>query len=141
MAIPAWLQAHLENIGQANPDGVSRAARATRCRQCRAHILTALDGDVAAMPTRVTNQEIDEMGEFLAISLGIPTYTLRRAGHATKGAVWHIDGRNQSEIKGPRRYAVMAQHQCGVHLPPAVRPVLPDAAPTRAPADPMTPPF
>jgi hypothetical protein len=141
MAIPAWVQAHLEAIGQANPDGVSRAARATRCRLCRAHVLTALDGDVAAMPTRVTNQEIDEMGEFLALSLGIPTYTLRRAGGSAQGPVWHIDGRNQSEIRGPRKYAVMAQHRCGVNIPPAVTPILADAPPIPELIDPTVPPF
>lgn len=75
--IPAWLQRLLE---AKNPDGITRAVRATYCRGCGAHVMRGLDADVAALPTVVDPTPLDPLGEALALLANRPTYSLRWVG-------------------------------------------------------------
>jgi hypothetical protein len=134
VTLPAWLIAHLDATGRANPDGVTRAARAASCPRCHAATLAGLDGDLAAMPARVNDYEIDETGEFLALAQGIPTYSL-----TLRGGVWHIDGRSLADVRAGRCAPLFAAHRCGMDLPNAREPMLTRQR-SHAPT-PIDPPF
>lgn len=121
--LPDWLVAHLSEVGQANPDGIRRAARYSRCGRCGRWVLRGLDGDVAAMPIVADPHEIDRHGEMVAILLGLRTFMLTR-GKSGKGSAWNLDARDEWEIAAGQRTPLVAEHRCGIAVPPATRPWL-----------------
>jgi hypothetical protein len=135
---PRWLTQHLEATGGANPDGVNRSARITRCKDCGHRIIIGLDADKAALPVKADNLEIDELGEALAVISGLTTYALTMRTVSGQFA-WQLDARTVEAIRGGRSHAVVPQHRCGTHLPPAEKPLI---SPHRnaTPAD-AEPPF
>jgi hypothetical protein len=107
--IATWLQEHLENCGRWDTDGVSRAARARRCRSCRQYVLTGLDADRCALPVAVDPDALSARGEAIAILAGKSTYSLRWLSNRLE-----LDRRNRWEIAGAsRRLDVLAGHLCG----------------------------
>lgn len=135
-----WLIAHLQAIGAHNPDGVSRAARPTRCPDCRRHVLRGLDDDRCAGVAVVDPHDIDHLGEFLALRIGLHTYSLRRGTNSTGKAQWNIDPRYPAEIRAGQEYPVLAQHRCGMAIPPAATSRL-TPPPTRPAITDDQPPF
>ena len=118
--IPAWLRRQLEAAGRLDSDGVTRGARTQPCpRKCGATVLAGLDADVCALTAFTDPQPISPLGEAAAVLDGRDTYD-----------VWgrfgvELDHRDATRIAGPRRWPVVAAHQCGA--PPL-------------PADPTVPP-
>lgn len=137
--LPAWLQAHLEAVGVANKDGVARGARLTRCSQCGRAVLSGLDGDVAGFPAVCDPTEIDTHGELVALALNLRTYTLTRATKSNGKSTWNLDPRDQWGIRAGQRTALVAQHRCGIAIPPAAVSRLPAWLNPRPIDD--TPPF
>ena len=123
--LPAWLLAHLEATGRHNTDGIARAARYQRCVDCRRAVLTGLDADRAALPAECDPTEIDTRGELVALALGLRTYTLTRATNSSGKTAWNLDRRDQWQIRAGQRTAIVAQHRCGIAIPPAARSHLP----------------
>ena len=121
--LPEWLVASLSARGLHDAEGVRRAARLTRCDECRRPVLAGLDGDLAAMPVQCEPHEIDVQGETLALILGLRTYTLTRKIRA-KGLGWNLDLRDRWAIESGQRTALLAQHRCDVAIPPTQRPFL-----------------
>lgn len=117
--LPDWLVAHLADTGRGNPDGISRAARLSRCDQCRRPVLAGLDGDLAAGAVSCDPNEIDTTGELLALALNLRTYTLTRATTSSGKATWNIDRRYPEAIRAGQRTALVAEHRCGIAIPPA----------------------
>lgn len=109
--IPAWLLAR--------SGGQLRTAGITQCPRCSAPVLRGLDAEKCALPVRVDVSSVDEMGEAIALLQGRATYDL--VGGAQKKELEH---RYEWHIRNPRRYPVLAAHQCGSPLP---------AIPARAP--------
>lgn len=137
--LPAWLVAHLQAVGRHNPDGAARAARHRRCTRCTRPILAGLDGDRAAMTVECDPTEIDTTGELLALALNLRTYTLTRATNSSGKATWNIDPRDRWQIRAGQRTALVAEHRCGIAIPPAAHSRLP-AWMTPRPAS-SAPPF
>lgn len=108
--IPTWLQHHLEARGLWDIDGVTRAARARRCRTCRKYVLAGLDSDRCALPVAVDPDPLSALGEAAALIAGRATYALRFWSGRLE-----LDHRNQYEIRagGDRRRDVLADHLCG----------------------------
>lgn len=125
--IPTWLQRHLEEAGRWNVDGIGRHLSAGRCARCRQQVLRGLDDDVAGLPVVCDPGPVDELGEFLALAAGRPTYTLSR-----RGGRWLIDPRDRYRIAARRQDVVLAAHACGSAPLPA--------APTRTPQGAVTTP-
>lgn len=109
MTMPAWLQRHLEDRGLWDTDGVSRAARARRCRDCRRYVLTGLDADRCALPVAVDPDPLSVLGEATAILAGKTTFALRFLSGRLE-----LDHRGHFELRSPpRRLDVLAGHACG----------------------------
>jgi len=110
--IPAWLQRHLEDRGLWDVDGVTRAARARRCRTCRQYVLAGLDADRCALPVAVDPDPLSRLGEAAALIGGRTTYSLRFLSGRLE-----LDHRGQFEIRGEAgseiRHDVLAGHVCG----------------------------
>lgn len=137
--LPDWLRAHLANIGADNPDGVTRSARLGTCRDCGRRVIRGLDDDRCAMAATADPHEIDAAGEYLALRIGLATYSLRRTTSASGKAAWNIDPRTRWVIEGGKPGAVVAQHRCGIAIPPAAQSRLPAWHAPRPAAD--HPPF
>lgn len=133
--IPGWLQEHLRAIGADNPDGITRAARLSRCPLCTAEVLRGLDGDLAAMPAVTDTAEIDEFGEYLALIAGRTTYNLAR-----HGGRWELNGRGFSQLRRERKAAVVPAHRCGAKIPPTNNPWFKEEKEMQ-PVDSIVPPF
>lgn len=112
--IPAWLQRHLEQTDRWDADGIRRAASNSRCRDCRAPILTGLDADRVALVARCDPQPVSPIGEVIALATGRPTYNLSY----TAGRL-QIDHRDQWRIASRHRDRghVLAEHRCHSPLP------------------------
>jgi hypothetical protein len=123
-SLPEWLRAHLTDIGADNPDGIARGARMSTCPSCGRRVLRGLDDDRCAMVATADPHEIDEVGEYLALRIGLLTYSLRRATNSSGKATWNLDPRTQWAIAGGRNAAVVAEHRCGMSIPPAAQPRL-----------------
>jgi hypothetical protein len=118
--LPDWLAAALQDAGQLDAPGTgTRRARLGRCPACRAQVLRGLDGERAAGLAVVNAEEIDTSGEFLALMLGLRTYTLTRGRSSTGAASWNLDPREPCGIRAGQRTALVAEHRCGVAIPPA----------------------
>lgn len=126
--LPTWLQQHLENIGAANTDGVSRGARLTRCADCSRRVLTGLDYEPCGGVVVCDPHEIDTNGELVALALGLRTYTLTRATTGSGKAAWNLDPRTQWSIAAGQRTPLVAQHRCGVAVPATAHPRIPPTA-------------
>lgn len=114
--IPPWLQAVLEAKGAANPDGISRRARAGHCRGCGRVVLRGLDDDVAAIPVATDPEPLNPLGEFLAIAIGRPTYNLAWRGQ------YELDPRDSWSIRERLagiygKAAVVVAHSCVDRMP------------------------
>lgn len=109
-----WMRSYLLSTGALNADGISRKARASRCSTCNRRTLTGLDADRAAGVAEVDSQEIDRIGEVLAVVRGLPTFTLRRIGGR-----WELDHRMPIEMHNERRWPVYPSHRCDVVYPEA----------------------
>lgn len=133
--IPTWLADHLRAIGADNPDGVTRAARIGSCRRCQADVIRGLDGDLAAWSATADVAEIDEYGEYLALLAHRMTYNLVRYSGR-----WELNGRGFSQLRHPRRSAVVPAHRCGARIPITTDPWLETKGETRSPAS-IDPPF
>lgn len=119
-----WLVGHLAELGLANADGIGRAARNGRCPQCRAAVVRGLDDERCGGVATADPHEIDAIGEYLALQLGLITYSLRNS-YSKKGArQWNLDPRYNWDIKAGTDAAILAQHRCGIQIPPAVSPKL-----------------
>lgn len=123
--LPGWLVANLIATGQHNPDGVSRGARLTRCTDCGRPVLAGLDGDTAAWAVKCDPHEIDTRGELIALALNLRTFTLTRATNSSGKAAWNLDPRDRWAIRNGQRTALVAQHRCGIAVPPATESRLP----------------
>lgn len=119
--LPAWLVAHLEDTGALT----GRAARHTRCTSCRRPVLSGIDGDRCGALAICDPTEIDANGELVAFALGLRTYTLTRARTSAGRAVWNLDPRHPWAIAAGITRPVVAQHRCGVAIPPAPRSLIP----------------
>lgn len=110
MVIAGWLRAHLEDRGLWDADGVSRAARARRCR-CREYVLAGLDSDRCALPVATDLDPLSARGEAVALIAGRTTYSLRFLSDRLE-----LDRRSHFEIRGGRtdRVDVLADHRCGL---------------------------
>lgn len=123
-----------------NADGVSRAARLDHCPDCGQRTLTGLDADRCGLAAKTDPTEIDALGEYLAIRLGIPTYNLT-PGYSGKGKRrWELSPRMLPHIEAPRRSAVVAAHRCGIRLPATTQP-FPQPTTTPRSARSAVPPF
>lgn len=138
--LPEWLVAHLTATGRYNADGVARSARLTRCPKCARVVLSGLDGDIAGFPVVCDPTEIDTNGELLALVLNLHTYTLTRAMTSSGKSTWNLDPREPCGIRAGQRTALVAQHRCGIAIPPTAVSRLPAWMSRRAP-DTDTPPF
>lgn len=107
-----WTRSFLLSTGALNADGISRKARASRCGTCNRRTLTGLDAERAAGVAVVDSQEIDRIGELLAVVRGLPTFTLRRIGGR-----WELDHRMPIEMHSDRPWPVYPAHRCDVVYP------------------------
>lgn len=113
------LLAVLAGVDLLDADGVHRGARADRCRDCRRPVLRGLDADRAALAAVVDPHEIDALGELIAKRIGLMTFNLS-PGYSSKGTRrWELSARMVCMIEAPRRAAVVAEHRCGLAIPPA----------------------
>lgn len=137
MSLPDWL---LRKLEADNPDGVTRAARLTRCPRCRTRTLTGIDDDTCGIAVTVTPIELDHYGEYIALCHGLRTYHLARRFNTSGTPRWELDWRATTHIASHhRRYPVVAGHRCGLHLPPAETSLLTAMKP--APVHHDEPPF
>lgn len=112
--IPTWLQHHLEDRGLWDSDGVTRAARARRCRTCREYVLAGLDSDRCALPVAVDPDPLTPLGESAALLAGKSTYSLKFWSGRLE-----LDHRGHYQIRGDvqrmrLRHDVVARHVCGM---------------------------
>lgn len=139
--LPGWLVAHLIATGHHNADGISRAARLTRCANCGRGVLLGLNGDRAGYPAKCDPHEIDTRGELVALALGLRTYMLTRSVNSAGKGIWNLDPRNPWAIRAGQRTALVAQHRCGIAIPPATESHLPAWLDRAARPAPDQPPF
>lgn len=139
--LPEWLIAHLQATGRHNADGVTRSARLTRCPKCSRAVLSGLDSDTAGFPVMCDPHEIDTNGELVALALNLRTYTLTRAMTSSGKSAWNLDPREACGIRAGQRTALVAQHRCGIAIPPAAVSHLPAWLTRRAQPVPADPPF
>lgn len=140
MTADEQLLAILATNGHHNADGIGRAARIDRCPDCRAHILVGLDADRCALAARVDPHEIDPVGEYLALRIGIPTYNLHQSFSPKGTKRWELAHRTNNHIEAPRRTPVMAAHRCGIRIPKTRAP-FPSPTLTPPTSTSPTPPF
>ena len=122
--VEPWVEEALRAKGIWNDDGVSRSARARRCKECAAVILVGLDGDRCGGVARVDLTPLTPLAEALAVStLDLMTYRLRwSVDH------YEIDPRWQWDTEGapaaPGTVDVLPAHRCGqpVSTLPLARP-------------------
>jgi hypothetical protein len=113
------LLAVLAQNGHYDADGVHRGARPDTCRDCRRPVLVGLDAERCAYAATTDPYEIDEIGELLAVRIGLRTYNLN-LGFSKKGKrQWTLDARTLTDLQTPRRTAVVAAHRCGLAIPAA----------------------
>lgn len=125
--IPAWLR-------HARAGDIHRAVALRLCPRCRAPILTGLDADRAALTARCDPTPLTQFGEAIALITGRTTYDLMPDGDRKT-----LNPRNEDHIKRPRKYPVIAAHQCGAS---SLTPFAEPAPPKRNPNDDDdTPPF
>lgn len=104
------LQAHLEQIGRADTDGVRRAARYTRCA-CGRPVLVGLDSDVAGLPVTADVADLDRPAELAALLDERTTFTVLELPGRLVLAPRHVE-----VIRAPRQLRpVVAAHRC--HTP------------------------
>ena len=106
----------------------TRHLRATRCRQCRAPVLTGLNDVVCAFMVAIDPAPISAIGEVLATLAGRQTMTLDLSTglHLTRRGGHQITARPA----GTRGIDVYVEHLCGA----APLPSLPTAFPPRTTA-------
>ena len=111
-----WLVRHLETTGAMAPGGIMRGARVQRCRKCGAPTFQGLDADVMAATAITDLAPLDALGEVVALTGGLETYSLRFLGGR-----YELDYRDVEEIRayppGTANIDVVAQHRCGVRIP------------------------
>lgn len=116
----------------------SRAAKPALCRACGRLVLRGLDGDRCALLVECDPHEIDTTGELLALMLNLRTYTLTRSPITSAATGWALDPRYPTAIRRGQRTALVAQHRCGIAIPPTTHkridlfdqpPALPEHAP------------
>lgn len=120
MTIPAWLNRHLEAIGQANTDGISRTAKARRCPRCKTVILAGLDAPRCAFAVRVDPHPLDANAELASLLIGRPTYRATAVGpnyELDHRAWWNLRHSPPSDD-----VLVLAAHRCGQPLSAAPMP-------------------
>lgn len=138
--LPGWLVAHLTATGRHNADGIARGARLTRCPECGRGVLAGLDGDIAGFPVMCDPHEIDTYGELVALALNLRTFMLTRAMKSNGKSTWNLDPRDPWSIRAGQRTALVAQHRCGIAVPPTAVSRLP-AWLNHRPPDTDIPPF
>lgn len=137
--LPDWLRAQLIDAGHIHPDGFTRIARYGRCRDCGHPVLRGLDDDRCAWAVTTDPHEIDPAGECLALAIGLRTFTLRRYMSGSGKSGWSLDPRYPAAIEAGMPIPVVAQHRCGISIPPAPNPKLP--AMQARPTHPAAPDF
>lgn len=116
-----WLIAHLVQTGAHNPDGIGRLLRLRRCGSCGADVLQGLDDDRCALVATTDPHDIDTNGEAVALILGLQTYSIMRAANSNRIG-WSLNPRYPANVAAGVRGPVVAQHRCGIAVPPATRP-------------------
>lgn len=117
MTTPAWLQAHLETIGQANNDDTTLRPRTDHCR-CGTPVIRALDADVAGYPRTLDARPLTTLGETTTLLTGGRTATLRRLAPGLRlYARSHWDIGNHPPDAPGRDYDVLADHRCHHDIP------------------------
>lgn len=136
--LPDWLRQQLIDSGHIDPRGYTRTARYGTCDRCGRGVLRGLDDDRCAWHVTADPHEIDPAGEMLAFALGLRTFTLRKY-NSGKGSGWSLDPRYPAAIEKGMTTPVVAQHRCGISIPPAATALLP--ARVHRPARPDQPDF
>ncbi|MGI5155790.1 hypothetical protein [Microbispora sp. CA-102843] len=115
---------------------ISTPALLDTCHHCGRPILTAHSEGLLARadPTPITPAD-----ELAALIAGRRTYDIHPMGLPRKPYLVH---RSQFRIRAPRKWAVVAEHQCppGPHFPPPRKPAVHLEIPT-GPPTPETPPY
>lgn len=130
----------LDQLRADNPDGVTRNARLSRCRDCGRGVLRGLDADPCGGAVTADADEIDQVGELIAILRGVRTYQLTRTTTSSGRGVWQLDPREPAAIRAGQMRPVVPAHRCGERLPPAASSRLPGWLSRRA-VVPETPDF
>lgn len=118
-----------------------RGVRCGRCRDCRAPILTGLDGDTCAFVARVDCTPLTPLGEVLALLQdGVRTYELRTPGQAFARLVRRDFHAIRSRPAETGRFDVLADHRCHAAVPEVAVAVTRLAVAPR-PVPPIDPPF
>lgn len=92
-------------------DGVSKRVSYGRCVECKATVMRALDGDVAAVAVTLDVGEVDNLGEVVALLQGRRTYNL--IPFASQAAYSRcIVERKAYHIQRPRSSPVIIEHSC-----------------------------
>jgi hypothetical protein len=115
--MPPWLKRHLEAIGAANTDGISRQARARICPGCRRPVMAGLDSNIGGFPTRCDPEPLNPLGELDTLMADRHTFELRWIGGG-----YRIDYRNADHMQARPAGQwtggdVLAEHRC--RHPPA----------------------
>ena len=114
--IEQWLKDHLIAGGHMTPSGQLRRAVVRPCARCGEWIFHGLDADVCAREARADTFGLNELGELVALSAGLDTYSLRH----TRGR-YELDWRDEDDIRAhpAGRTAgvdVLPAHRCGVSI-------------------------
>lgn len=109
MTMQPWLKSHLIETGRISLDGVSRKAKLRNCLRCGVRTIIGLDHDPCGIPTAADPTHLDPIAELLAVALGRWTYDLTPAPALERRSHWNI--------RGPRHYPVLANHQCRDGVP------------------------
>lgn len=115
MTLPGWvLDALVAQTGDAT-GGHASSTRLAECPRCSTPVLLGLDQPVAALEATASVHEIDKIGEAIAVLNGLRTFHLIYENKRWVVARRGIDALNC----GVRRFPVLAEHNCGVEIPPA----------------------
>lgn len=132
MTLPVWVLAALVDQTGDHTGGHGPSARLVECPRCAVAVLTGLDQPTAALEATAGVYEVDELGELIAVLNGLSTYHL-----IYENKKWVIARRGIDALNcGVRRHPVIAQHNCGVEIPPAKIAVLKERPNSSYPEDP-----
>lgn len=113
MAMEPWMFDRLVATGILRADGVTRRLSYGKCSECRSWVFRALDGDICAVAVTLECGEVDQLGEFFAITQGRRTYMVCMLNRPGKFA-WCIEERRAYHVAHPvQARPVVIEHRCG----------------------------